>query len=260
MARPVTSLILAIFLLQPASLAATTCSEHYSAGIAPAVINSKLDRNAQSLCFRAFSVLHSGATRTPLWSAEHLTRASVAAAQKLDTRDNRFHAEARLPRRGRAELSDYVRSGYDRGHMAPSGDMGDGRDDHESFSLANIVPQAAPLNRTSWANLEGYVRDLALRFDDVYVVTGPLYEGSNVKALKGRVLVPTSVWKAVLVPNQGAGAWIATNEAAPKWRVVSVAELARRTGVDPFPGLSAATKSKVPAFPIPGLRARRSRR
>jgi endonuclease G len=133
--------------------------------------------------------------------------------------------------------------------MAPSGDMVDAESDYESFSLANIAPQAPSLNRNGWADLEQYVRGLTMTLGETYVVTGSLYEGATIKTLKGRVLIPTSYWKAVWSRGQGAGAWIATNAAKPVWQVVSIAELTRRTGVDPFPQLDRATRTKVPAFP-----------
>lgn len=226
----------------------------------PTIINPKLLRSARPLCLQAFAVLHSGVSRTPLYSAEHLTRALVEAAQERGIRDNQFHADPRLPASERAEVADYARSGFDRGHMAPSGDMGDPSTDHESFSLANMVPQAGALNRNSWAALEGYVRELTLTLGEAYVVTGPLYEGADLKRVGGRVLVPTAVWKAIYVPGQGAGAWIATNEPTPKWRVVSIATLTKRTGIEPFPTLDAAAKAKVPAFPNFGSRYARPRR
>ena len=227
----------------------TSCSDHHPSGGRPALANAKLASGTRPLCFAAFAALHSGVTRSPLWVAEHLTRASVEAARRLDTRDNRFHSEERLPTPERAELADYRGSGFDRGHMAPSGDMGDPTHDYESFSLANIVPQDGPLNRGGWADLEGYVRDLAGKLGEAYVVTGPAYIGGSVRRLNGRVLVPTHVWKAIHVPGQGAGAWIATNDARAEWEVVSVAALTARVGVDPFPSLDAATRAKVPAFP-----------
>lgn len=249
----------ALFLGGPAS-ATTTCPEHYAGGVEPKLINAKLDRSTVALCKRSFALLHSGLTRTPLYVGERLTRASVAAARKYDQRDNRFHPEPRLPAGDRAQLRDYTRSGFDRGHMAPSGDMADAAADYDSFSLANIVPQAGGLNRNSWSDLEDYIRKLTTKLGAAYVVTGPLYEGTNIKALNGRVLVPTSVWKAIYVPGEGAGAWIATNAAAPRWQVVSVAELTSRAGIDPFPAVPAATKAKVSAFPNFGRgRAKRDR-
>lgn len=226
--------------------ARTACPAHFASRLEPKLLDARLARGARPLCFSAFAVLHSGISRTPLYSAERLTRASVLAAQALDTRDNRLHAETRLPSAERAELADYAGSGFDRGHMAPSGDMGRPIDDYESFSLANIVPQAGPLNRNSWAALEGYVRDLASKLGEAHVVTGSVYDSERVRLLNGRVLVPAAVWKAVYVPGQGAGAWIATNKDRPRWRVVSIAKLAARTGIDPFPSLDAAAKRKIP--------------
>jgi len=193
--------------------------------------------------------LHSGITRTPLYVVEHLTRASVEAAWAYDIRDNRFHPEPKLPRTQRAELADYRGSGFDRGHMAPSGDMTNPSDDHESFSLANVVPQDGPLNRHSWARLETYVRDLTVKLGEAYVVTGPAFEGESLRRLNGRVLVPSHIWKAIYVPGQGAGAWIVSNDPRRKWEIVSIAVLMARTGIDPFPTLDAAAKARVPAFP-----------
>ncbi|MGW8135540.1 DNA/RNA non-specific endonuclease [Sphingomonas zeae] len=228
---------------------AERCPQLFAGGNAPVLNKPSLAEGTTQLCNRAFAVLHSSRTRTPLWSAEHLTRASVATARNYDQRSNRFHADPRLLPSDRAELSDYVRSGFDRGHMAPSGDMVDAESDYESFSLANIAPQAPSLNRNGWADLEQYVRGLTMTLGETYVVTGSLYEGATIKTLKGRVLIPTSYWKAVWSRGQGAGAWIATNAAKPVWQVVSIAELTRRTGVDPFPQLDRATRTKVPAFP-----------
>ena len=187
-----------------------------------------------------------------MYAAERLTRERANAATAYELRDNRFHPEAKLPPAEGAELADYLRSGYDRGHMAPSGDMSTRDDDFDSFSLANMVPQAAGLNRSGWAALERYVRSLAVTFDTVFVVTGPSYQGERLQMLNGRVLVPTHVWKAVYVPGRGAGAWIATNEQRAKWKVVSIAALAAQTGVDPFPTLDPAAKRRIPKFPLFG--------
>lgn len=94
-----------------------------------------------------------------------------------------------------------------------------------------------------------HVRTLTTKLSDAYVVTGPAHEGKTIKALNGRVLVQTSTWKAMYVPGQGADAWIATNTVDFRWQVISITELARRPGIDPFPRLAAATKAKAPALP-----------
>lgn len=46
----------------------------------------------------------------------------------------------------------------------------------ESFLMTNVSPQVGVgFNRGYWARLEGFVRHLTRHFDDVYVVTGPLF-------------------------------------------------------------------------------------
>jgi endonuclease G, mitochondrial len=100
------------------------CPALFAGGQPPALLNPKLARRTHGLCFDAFAVLASGVTRGPLWSAEHSTAASLAAARGT-ARVNQFHPESALPIEDRAELADYTRSGYDRGHMTPSGDMPD---------------------------------------------------------------------------------------------------------------------------------------
>ncbi len=111
------SLFFSLAILGSASVwAGTACPQHFVAGQSPVVTNPKLQPRTQALCFRAFAVLHSGLSRTPLYAAEHLTQKNMKNAAKLSRKDS-FHAEDALPERDRAELSDYERSGYDRGHL-----------------------------------------------------------------------------------------------------------------------------------------------
>jgi endonuclease G len=233
------------------------CPEQFADGTAPLLANPRLARQVEPLCFRSFAVLHSGVTRTPLYSAEHLTADSTRAARHL-RRVNLFHAEERLPAAQRAELWDYARSGYDRGHMAPSGDMPDAQAQAESFSLANMVPQAPQLNRGVWEGIERAVRDLSQRDGSIYVVTGPLFQGDQLQALNGRVLVPSDTFKALYDPAiRGAGAYLCTNTNDPECREVSIAELKRLSGIDVFPSLSEATKAAAIPLPEPEPRGER---
>jgi endonuclease G len=236
---------------------AQSCNDHFVDGQAPRITNPKLDKATEELCFNVFSVLHSGITRTPLWSAEHLQAENLAAAQEL-SRENSFHSESRLPPNQRAELSDYARSGFDRGHMAPNGDMPDRDSQRDSFSLANIVPQDGENNRNLWAGIEGAVRKMAKREGDLYVVTGPAFLGSDLKKV-GNVLVPTHLYKLVYSPRQRAGAaWFVENTPDAKANVIPIPELERIIGINLLPALSDADKERV--LPLPEIRDRPSRR
>jgi endonuclease G len=243
---------LAVALAAPATQARrAACSTQFLDGTEPALVNPRLAQQTELLCFHGFAVLHSGVTRTPLYAAEHLTRGRIEAAHGV-RRVNQFHPEDRLPPEQRAEISDYARSGYDRGHMAPSGDMPDARSQAESFSLANMVPQAPRLNRGVWEGIESAVRDLAVQEGDIYVVTGPLFRGEELQALKGRVLVPSDTFKAVYDPERGgSAAYVCSNTNTPSCHVISVAALEQLSGIDAFPSLPAATKAVAMPLPEP---------
>eukprot|EP00934_Nitzschia_sp_Nitz4_P002943 Nitzschia sp. Nitz4//scaffold175_size95217//68928//70403//NITZ4_004731-RA/size95217-snap-gene-0.60-mRNA-1//1//CDS//3329538963//2933//frame0 len=91
----------------------------------------------------------------------------------------KFYEELRIPKEFRSRLSSFVRSGYDRGHMAPAGDFGDASVGG-TFNLCNISPQDHWVNATIWVRLENWCRKVAsvetLEHDaQVCVVTGPLW-------------------------------------------------------------------------------------
>jgi endonuclease G len=232
------------------------CPSFYVDGRLPEIRNAKMNAATTELCYGVFGVMHSAITRTPLWSAEHLTAENIEAAKNL-SRENSFHTESRLPPFARAELSDYARSGYDRGHMAPNGDMPDRRSQHESFTLANMVPQDADNNRHVWAGIEGAVRKLAQKEGNLYVITGPAFIGGNLQKV-GNVLVPTHLYKLVYSPRQRAGAaFFIENRADAGYAMLSIAQLESRVGIDLLPTLSANEKNAM--LRLPKVKPRKDR-
>jgi endonuclease G len=235
------------------------CDKHFFHKTAPEFTRKALQASTPGLCFEAFAIMHSGVSKTPLWSAEHLTRDSLQAAREVPRVDT-FHAEPTLPPGHGAELADYVRSGFDRGHMAPAADMPTERAQHESFSLANVVPQNRKNNQVLWSAIEGATRHLTNVAGELYVITGPVFEGEKVERINGRVFVPTQVFKAVVNPatNEGA-AWIAPNDDSGDYQVVSIAELEKKIGMTLFPALPMAAKQRVMSLPEPRVRSRKNR-
>ena len=128
--------------------------------------------------------------------------------------------------------------------MAPSGDMADEKSQHESFSLANIIPQDSDNNRHLWEGIESAVRDLAKRRGELFVVTGPIFYGSELKRLNGRVLVPTYIFKAIYDPGKNeAAAYLVKNAEGKDYARISIADLDKLTGLKVFPKLPGNTKA-----------------
>lgn len=259
MSRNLTIVLFLLACLSTPIWAATQCREQFAAGVAPTINNVKLQSRTQEVCFQNYAVLHSGISRTPLYSAEHLTRANVEEAKTLSRRDS-FHPESSLPAGDRAELSDYSRSGYDRGHMSPNGDMPDRSAQAESFSLANMVPQVHANNAGIWAGIEGAARQMAMNEGEVYVVSGPAFLGDDLKRI-GNVLVPTHLWKVLYSPAQKrAGAYVITNDNTRTYSSVTISDLEKMIGVSPLPGLSRKIRDSGMDLPKPSSQRRGKKR
>ncbi|SHG64784.1 endonuclease G [Massilia sp. CF038] len=217
----------------------TQCKQFFAGGKVP-VFQARSPAKARPLCYDAFAVLHSGTTRTPLYVAERINKSTLqdAAGEK---RSNRFFADARLPASERAALDDYKGSGYARGHMAPAANMANPEAMAQSFSLANMVPQAPRNNSGPWAGIEKATRKYAMRASgDVYVITGPVFDESAEVIGPNRVRVPRYLFKLVYDPvAQRAWAhWLENTEQARIGRPIEYAELVRRTGIEFLPGLT----------------------
>ena len=222
--------------------AATNFSEcpQFFANSKPPVVTPRPTHRA--LCYDAFAILHSGESKTPVYVAQVLNRASVADPDVKRT--NRFFADARLPMAERAELEDYSRSGWSRGHMAPAGDMPTAQAMAQSFSLANMVPQAVKHNGGVWAStVEQATRKFAARAaGNVYVITGPIYEPSiqQSQSIGARqVRVPKYLFKLVYdeASNRAWAHWHLNDDATHGSRPISYADLVKRTGIAFLPGV-----------------------
>lgn len=227
----------------------TRCDGIYYANNAPDILNNKLTAKTDELCFSSFAVMHSGISRTPLWSAEHLTRDHLQSKSK---RANNFHPEEHLNPNLRAELRDYAHSGYDRGHMAPAADMPTSQAQHECFTLANMVPQNGDNNRGIWASIEESTRELTKQKGELYVITGPLFIGKSLQRIGGRVLVPTKIYKAIYDPySTKAAAYIVDNTAGENYQVISIAQLEQLSGINFFPKMDEYSKNTAMNLPNP---------
>lgn len=217
----------------------SSCRDVFANGHPPLVLHQET-LQPRALCFSAFAVLHSGKSHTPVYVAERLN-STVLQQAKNNQRTNRFFADARLPRAERAELDDYHGSGFDRGHMAPAGDMATDESMAQSFSLANMVPQYALNNRHAWASIEKATRRYVMRAaGDVYVITGPVFDGQPPTIGANQVWIPQHLFKLVYDPSTGRSwvNWLDNTDKARAGRPISYEELVKRTGIEFLPAKS----------------------
>ncbi len=212
-----------------ASPSAPACPQFFLNQKAPSITTKA---ETKPLCFDAFAMVYNRATKTPIYVAEVLTRASVQQAQ-AEIRTDHFYEEARLPTAWRAKLSDYQGSGFDRGHMAPAADMPDATAMAQSFSLANMVPQNPHHNRKLWAGVEKATRKYALRTPQpVYVITGPAHQcKAPCPSIGDGVTVPTHIFKLVQTPDGKSHAYWSENSENSRVDIISKQELSERTGI-----------------------------
>ncbi len=102
--------------------------------------------------------------------------------------------------------SDYTRSGYDRGHMAPSYAIFafyGAAAERETYLMSNILPQRHGLNAGPWEKLEALeARSWAPQFGRIRIWCGPEYVGppytGEPPTIGHGVAVPLATWKIIV--------------------------------------------------------------
>lgn len=202
------------------------------------------------LCRLGYIVGYSYKTKQPIWVAYRLTGQSVSKKIK---RHDEFQPDPAVPEKYRAELSDYRKSGYDRGHLAPYAAMDFSKVSAEqSFYLSNMSPQKAGLNRQGWEQLEKDVRFWAGYKKEIYVYTGPIFKNSKSHKTigKNKILVPEYFFKIIYAPiTNEAIAFVMPNSRVKKQDVakyrVSIANIEQRTGLQFLTTLSKDQRIKL---------------
>ncbi|XP_074140484.1 nuclease EXOG, mitochondrial isoform X1 [Sminthopsis crassicaudata] len=219
----------------------------------------------QPRCYTNHALSYDQAKRGPRWVIEHISRSKTQG--NADRRHCKFRPDPSIPPAFSADNEDFLGSGWSRGHMAPAGNNKFSTEAmQETFYLSNIVPQNFDNNAGFWNRMEMYCRELTERFDDVWIVSGPLtlpHMGEDGKKRvtyevigKDNVAVPSHLYKVILARRSLSsteplvlGAFVVPNDAIgfrPQLTEfqVSIHDLEKMTGIVFFPRLDKAKDTK----------------
>lgn len=151
---------------------------------------------------------------------------------------------------------DYVGSGWDRGHLAPAGDMKwSSQAMRECFYLSNVCPQNHNLNAGDWNDLEKQVRYECRYYKKIWIVAGPVVGRGRYGTIgSNKVQVPDAFFKALLARRKD-GTWTAVGFLFPNRAgtqplgayAMSVNELEEKIGMDLFYTLDDGVQEEVEA-------------
>lgn len=115
-------------------------------------------------------------------------------------RKNKFIPDPNLVKQAEPYVGpkEYVKTGYDRGHLAPSADFSWSQKANDlTFVMSNMAPQTPNLNRDAWKRLEEKVRGWACGEKIVTVITGPVIE-DGLSKLESGLIIPDSFFKIII--------------------------------------------------------------
>lgn len=153
----------------------------------------------ETIRYKGMTVSFNRSTHQPNWVAWELLASETDGESN---RESSFQTDPAVE--GCATTDDYRNSGYDRGHMAPAGDMKWSAETmRESFLLTNICPQAGELNRGAWKKLEEKCRQRAVADSALIIVCGPIFTpGESIERIGATgVAVPRRFFKVILSPH-----------------------------------------------------------
>ena len=156
----------------------------------------------QPICRQAYLVGYDATAKLPAFVMYELIPPNALGCIP---RTNAFVADQSI--QNGPHPNDYAATGYDKGHMAPDGDLSwDLQVEFESFLMTNMSPQAGSLNRGIWKLLETSIRGWVVQLNQSYtIITGGIY-GTGNKIIGNGVVVPHGFYK-IVINNQ-------TNEVA----------------------------------------------
>lgn len=118
--------------------------------------------------------------------------------------------------------------------MVPAGDQGTPDGKAQTFSLANVVPQAPKLNQGAWNKAEqDLLRYVERTPGEVFVFTGPWFAVRPPTVGPSRVWIPSHTWKVVYTSSTGRAwaYWMSNDDGPHSLKPISYGAFVEKTGI-----------------------------
>ena len=201
-----------------------------------------------------YTLSNNASTKFANWVAYNVTSSTIDGP----TRSRNWKSDPNIDSDETLEAADYTGAyatiGTDRGHQVPLASFSNTTDWEMLNYLSNITPQSSDLNQGPWVDLEESVREYVRTGQDVYVVSGPLYEWTfaSLPGADESHTIPSGYFKVVITDVNGwveASAFIMEQDAGRSDDYcdteVSVDEVESRSGLNIMPSLSSYKESAV---------------
>ena len=226
---------------------ATSIADNCVYGCPTGVSGEEIERSIYTLSNNA-------TTKFADWVAYNVTSLTIDGG----TRSRNFRSDPDIDSDDRLEAADYTGAhaaiGTDRGHQVPLASFSNATDWEDVNYLSNITPQSSNLNQGPWVDLEESVREYVRTGQDVFVVTGPLYESffATLPGANESHTIPSGYFKVVITDVNGwveASAFIMEQDAGRNddycETEVTTDEVESRSGLNIMPSLSSRKTSAV---------------
>jgi endonuclease G len=226
-----------------AVLAFLSATQTYAANC---VYGCPTGKSGQTIERPIYTLHNNSSTKFANWVAYKVTQNTIDGPSRTRT----WKADPNINSAYTLEPADYTDAaavlGTDRGHQVPLAAFSNTAHWAMTNYLSNITPQSANLNQGAWVKLETAVRNLARTGQDVYVVTGPLYEWyfGTLPGADESHTIPSGYFKVVITDNAGwveASAFIMeqnlSRSASFCPREVTINQLESRAGLNIMPSL-----------------------
>ncbi|WP_115718484.1 DNA/RNA non-specific endonuclease [Gallaecimonas mangrovi] len=211
-------------------------------------------KSGQTIVRSIYTLENNATTKFADWAAYEVTASTIDGG----SHSRNWQADPDIDSADTLEPADYTDANAvlatDRGHQVPLAAFSNTSDWAMTNYLSNITPQSSNLNQGPWEALESAVRDFARTGQDVYVVTGPLYEwyfGTLPEADESHT-IPSGYFKVVMTNDNGwieASAFIMEQDSGRAddycAKEVTVDEVESRSGLNIMPELASYKESAV---------------